>query len=326
MRTVWYERNGEARDVLTFGDMPVPEPQPGEVRVRLATSGVNPSDVKARAGRTRKIAWPRVIPHSDGAGVVDAVGQGVPASRIGERVWVWNAQWKRAFGTAAEFVTVPAACAVSLPDAVSFEAGACLGIPAMTAAHVVATAETWAGSTLLISGGAGAVSHYAIQFAKARGAVVITTVSSPAKAEMARAAGADHVVNYRREDVGAAVAELTGGAGVDAVIELDIAANAGLLPTVLRPKGTAVIYGTGAMEGPVPLYFCLSNAITLRFVFVYELSDQERAVALTTIGDALAANRLAHNIAEVLPLEAAAAAHEMVESGRVVGNVVLRIG
>jgi NADPH2:quinone reductase len=325
MRAAWYEKNGPASEVLMVGELPTPQPGPGEVRVRLATSGVNPSDVKARSGRTRKIAHPRVIPHSDGAGVIDAVGDGVPQGRVGERVWTWNAQWKRAFGTCAEHVVLPADLVVPLPASVSLEAGACLGIPAMTAAHVVATAQAWAGSTLLISGGAGAVSHYAIQLAKARGAVVITTVSSPAKAELARTAGADHVIDYRTDDVGARVAELTDGAGVDTVIELDIAVNAALLPKVLRPKGTVVIYGTGAAEAPVPLYFFLTNNITLRFVFVYELSAEERATALSMIAEAIAQNRLVHNIARVMSLAEVVAAHEAVESGQVAGNVVLRI-
>src|SRR5207244_12091036 len=141
------------------GDVPTPEPGPGEVRVKLAASGGNPSDVKSREGRTRKIAFPRVIPHSDGAGVIDKIGAGVPQARVGERVWTWNAQWKRAFGTAAEYVVLPAAMAVRLPDHVSFAEGACLGIPAMTACHAVAVAEAWAGSTILISGGAGAGAH-----------------------------------------------------------------------------------------------------------------------------------------------------------------------
>src|SRR5882762_6973086 len=201
MRAASYEANGPAAQVLRLGDLPTPEPGPGEVRVRLAASGVNPSDVKSREGRTRKIAFPRVIPHSDGAGVIDKIGAGVPQARVGERVWTWNAQWKRAFGTAAEYVTLPAALAVRLPDHIGFAQGACLGIPAMTACHAIATAETDSASTLLIAGGAGGVAHYAIQFAKARGAVVITTVSSEDKAKLARQAGADHVIDYKREDV-----------------------------------------------------------------------------------------------------------------------------
>src|ERR1700712_4933619 len=205
MQAAYYERNGAAVDVLQVGEVETPRPGPGEVRIRLQTSGVNPSDVKARAGTARKIAFPRVIPQSDGAGEIDAVGEGVAASRVGERVWTWNAQWKRPFGTAAEYVVLPQAQAVLLPPEAGLEAAACLGIPAMTARHAVAAAGADAGSTLLISGGAGAVSHYAIQFAKARKARVITTVSSPEKAALAREAGADHVIDYRQEDVGARV-------------------------------------------------------------------------------------------------------------------------
>ena len=209
MRAAFYEANGPAAKVLGLGEVATPEPGAGEVRVRLATSGVNPSDVKSREGRTRKIAFPRVIPHSDGAGVIDRVGSGVAPSRLGERVWTWNGQWKRPFGTAAEYIVLPDALAVRLPDHIGFAEGSCLGIPAMTAVHAVAVAQADSASTILIAGGAGGVGHYAIQFAKARGAVVITTVSSPEKAKLARAAGADHVIDYKREDVGAAVMDLT---------------------------------------------------------------------------------------------------------------------
>src|SRR5262245_40953615 len=164
MQAAFYDRNGTAREVLQIGEIETPHAGPGEVRVKLAASGVNPSDVKSRQGLTRKIAFPRVIPQSDGAGVIDEIGDGVPKSRIGERVWVWNGQWKRAFGTAAEFIVLPAAQAVKLPENVSFEAGACLGIPAMTAFHAVALANAAKGATLLVSGGAGSVSQYVIQF------------------------------------------------------------------------------------------------------------------------------------------------------------------
>lgn len=324
MRAAYYENNGSAREVLMLGDIETPKPGPGEVRVKLATSGVNPSDVKARRGM-RKIAWPRVIPHSDGAGIIDAVGDGVPASRIGERVWTWNGQWKRPFGTCAEHIVLPQALAVVLPEHVSFEQGACLGIPAMTAAHAVHVAEADAASTILISGGAGAVAHYAIQFAKARGAVVITTVSSEAKTKLALAAGADHVIDYKRENVGERVMDLTDKAGVDAMIELDFAANAGLIPNVLRPRGLVVIYGTGAAEAPLPAYFCLINQIALKFIFVYELTAEERAAAIGDINRLMQAKRLIHNVALTLPLNDIVAAHEAVEQGKVAGNVVMRI-
>jgi NADPH2:quinone reductase len=325
MRAAFYEKNGPARDVLHVGEVDTPQPGPGEVRVKLKATGINPSDVKARIGSTRKIAFPRVIPHSDGSGVIDSVGSGVPASRVGERVWLWNAQWLRAFGTCAEYVTLPSEMAVRLPDKTSFEAGACLGIPAMTAYHAVAVAHAEPGMTVLVSGGAGAVGHYAIQFAKAAGATVITTISSPEKAKLATAAGADHTIDYKRDNVGERVMALTGKKGVDAVIELDIAANAKLMPQVLRPRGTIVIYGTGAPEAEVPLFFFLRSAITLKFIYVYELTAAERAAALDAISRGLEAGTLINNVAATYPLTDIVAAHEAVEAGKVLGNVVVTI-
>ena len=230
MRAAYYEKNGSAREVLRVGEVETPQAGPGEVRVKLATSGVNPSDVKSRQGSTRKIAWPRVIPQSDGAGVIDQVGDGVAKSRIGERVWVWNGQWKRAFGTAAEYIALPAAQAVKLPDDVSFEAGACLGIPAMTAIHAVALAGADKGTTLLVSGGAGAVSQYAIQFAKAAGATVSPRFPRPKRPRSRARPAPTTTIDYKRENVGERVMEITGKRGVDAVIEMDLTANAKLIP------------------------------------------------------------------------------------------------
>jgi NADPH2:quinone reductase len=326
MRAAYYEKNGPATDVLHVGEVETPKPGQGEVRVKLATSGVNPSDVKSREGRTRKIAYPRVIPHSDGAGTIDLVGEGVPATRVGERVWVWNGQWKRPFGTAADYVTLAHHQAVPLPAQISFEIGACLGIPAMTAFHAVTLAEAWAGATLLVSGGAGAVANYAIQFAKARGAVVIATVSSDEKAKRARAAGADHTIDYKREDVAARVKDLTDGAGVDAVIELDLAANAKLLPGVLRPKGSVIVYGTGAAEASIPAQWMLVSGIVIKFMLVYDLTMDEHQAAIAEITRMLAANSLVHSIAATFPLDKIVEAHQAVESGEAIGNVVLRIG
>ncbi|HEY1545140.1 MAG TPA: NADPH:quinone reductase [Xanthobacteraceae bacterium] len=325
MRAAYYEANGAAAAVLRLGDLPTPEPGPGEVRVKLAASGVNPSDVKSREGRTRKIAFPRVVPHSDGAGTIDKVGSGVAPARVGERVWTWNAQWKRAFGTAAEYVVLPAALAVRLPGHIGFAEGACLGIPAMTAYHAIATAEVDSATTVLIAGGAGGVGHYAIQFAKARGAVVIATVSSDAKARLARAAGADHVIDYKREDVGAAIMDLTDREGVDAVIEMDLAANAKLYSGVLRPRGQVVVYGTGAPEAPVPAQFLLVNANTIKWIFVYELTAAERAAAVGAITELMEAKRLTHNVALSLPLGEIVRAHEAVEQGKTPGNVVVTL-
>lgn len=323
MRAAYYERNGTAREVLRVGEVETPQAGPGEVRVKLAASGVNPSDVKSRQGLTRKIAWPRVIPDSDGAGVIDQVGDGVPTSRIGERVWVWNGQWKRPFGTAAEYIALPAAQAVKLPDKIGFEAGACLGIPAMTAYHAVVLSQAAKGSTLLVAGGAGSVSQYVIQFAKMAGARVLTTVSSPEKAEIAREAGADSIIDYNREDVGARAMAITGKTGVDAVIEMDLAANAKLIPAVLRPKGSVIVYGT-APEAALPAAFCLVNTITLKFFLVYELDAQQRERAISAITNALTQGTLVNRIGPTFPLAEAVAAHEAVEAGTI-GNVIVTI-
>jgi NADPH:quinone reductase len=325
MRAAFYEQNGPARTVIKVGEVETPRPGPGEVRVKLATSGVNPSDVKGRSGSTRKIAFPRVIPHSDGAGEIDMVGDGVSAARVGERVWVWNAQWLRAFGTCAEYVTLKSELAVPLPAKTSFEVGACLGIPAMTAYQAVAVSGAAPGTTVLVAGGAGGVGHHAVQFAKMAGATVITTISSATKAEIAHAAGADHTIDYKHENVGERVMAITGKKGVDAVIELDIAADGKLLPQVLQPRGKVIVYGTGAMEAPVPLFFFLRNAISLQFIYVYELTAAERAATLAGIEKALTSGALKTNIGSSFALADTAAAHEAVEAGNVLGNVVVTL-
>ena len=321
MRAVFYEGNGPARDVLRVEEVETPTPGLGEVRVRLRTSGVNPSDVKSRG--LRKLAFPRVIPHSDGAGEIEAVGDGVAKSRVGEPVWIWNGQWQRPFGTAAEFIVLPAAQAAHLPDNVSFEEGACLGIPAMTGFQAIALASTHGARTLLISGGAGSVSQYAIQFAKTHGMTVITTISSAEKAIAAREAGADHCIDYKREDVGDRVADITGKRGVDAIIEMDLTANAKLIPAVLRPRGSVIIYGTGA-EATIPSFFCLQNSITLQYFLVYQLDAQERERAVAGINRALEQGKLKNRIGPTFALTETAAAHEAVERGTI-GNVIVKV-
>jgi NADPH2:quinone reductase len=323
MRAAYYEANGSARDVLRVAEVETPKPGPGEVRVKLLASGVNPSDVKNRAGITRKIAFPRVIPHSDGAGEIEAVAEGVPASRVGERVWVWNGQWRRPFGTAAQSIVLPAEQAVPLPAGIAMEAGACLGIPAYTAYQAVVVAGIGAGATVLIAAGAGAVGHYAIQFAKKQNATVITTVSSPEKAALAKQAGADHTIDYKREDVGERVMAITGKRGVDAVIEMDLAANAKLLPGVLKPTGVVAIYGGSAPEPAIPFQFLLQNSIALKFFLVYLMPPDLRVRATAEITRLLERGELIHNVAQTFTLADIVAAHEAVESGKVLGNVVV---
>ncbi|WP_436641217.1 NADPH:quinone reductase [Microbaculum sp. FT89] len=322
MKAAYYEKNGAAADVLRIGEVDTPEPGPGEVRVKIAVSGVNPSDVKSRAGTARKIAFNRVIPHSDGAGTIDMVGDGVSPSRIGERVWIWNGQWKRPFGTAAEYIVVPETMAVGLPDGTRFEVGACLGIPAMTAVHAVSLAGAAPQTTILVSGGAGAVANYAIQFAKARGARVLTTVSSAQKAAMATEAGADETIDYTREDVGTRVKDLTMQMGVDSIIEMDLSANAGLIPQVIKPKGQVVIYGTGP-EATIPAAFCLVNTIRLQFFLVYELDEAERQAAVDEINAMLAAGKLMHHLGPEFGLDDIVQAHEAMEAATI-GKIVVR--
>lgn len=325
MKAVWYERTGPARDVLVFGEMPTPSPAPGEVLVRLAASGVNPSDWKARGG-SRPMAAPRVIPHSDGAGVIEAVGAGVNPARIGERVWVWNGQWKRAFGTAAQYIALPSAQAVRLPDNTPFEAGACLGIPALTALRAVLTDGGVAGQSVLVAGGAGAVGHYAIQFARRLGArQVIATVSSPEKARRAMEAGADACVDYKQEDAAERVKDLTDGRGVDRVVEVDIAANAALLPKVVAQDGLCVVYGSGAAEFTLPFFPMILGGIGVRCFIVYELSPPARAECEALLTRWLTEEALVHAIAGTLPLAECAAAHEIVQAGNAIGNIVLDI-
>ena len=196
MKAAFYSNQGPAAESIRIGDLPTPKPAQGEVLVRLKSSGANPSDVKSRAG-SRPMPYPIIIPHSDGAGTIEAVGAGIDSTRIGQNVWLWNAQWQRPFGTASEYIALPSGQAVSLPDNTSFNEAACLGIPAMTAYRCVFADGPVEGQKILVSGGAGSVARYAIQMAKAGGAEVITTISSNEKATYARAAGADHTVNYQ---------------------------------------------------------------------------------------------------------------------------------
>ena len=216
---------------------------------------------------------------------------------------------------------LPAALAVKMPDHVSYEAGACLGIPAMTAYHAVAVAGT--AKTVLVSGGAGGVGHYAIQFAKARGQTVITTVSSEAKAKIARDAGADHTIDYKRENVGERVMAITNKAGVDAVIEMDFSGNAKLMPSILHPRSKVVVYGNASGEATIPTQFFLTSAITIQYIFVYELTPAERDEAVSAINRMLENKTLFNNVALTLPLKDIVAAHEAVEQGKALGNVVV---
>jgi NADPH2:quinone reductase len=327
MLCAFYERTGPAREVLQVGALPDPEPAPGEVRVRLQWSGVNPSDVKSRAGlRSSVLPFPRVTPHSDGMGVIDRVGAGVSPARIGERVWIWNGAWGRPGGTAAQYIALPQQQAVAMPAGLSDECGACLGIPAMTALHALLVDGGVAGKTVLIAGGAGAVGHYAVQFARRLGASqIIATVSSAQKADVARAAGADTVIDYRTENVAERIRQATEGRGVDRVIEVDVVANAALDLEVVRPGGEWIVYGSGAVQFTLPFFTLGVRHARIHVFVVYTLDDADRRRVIDTLDGFLARGDLIHQIALRLPLASIAEAHECVEQGRLIGNVVLSI-
>ena len=325
MRAVWYEANGAAAEVLRLGEIETPAPGPGEVRVQIAVSGINPVDVKRRLGGRGPMDSPRVVPHFDGAGVVEAVGEGVDKGRLGERVWLFEAQWQRSGGTAAEFATVPAGRAVPLPKTTSFAEGACLGIPALTAHGCLFGDGAVEGQTILVTGGAGAVGRYAVQFGKLAGARVIATVSSGEKAEIAKAAGADDVINYTAEDVAERVREITGGAGVERIVEVEFGGNLEASLGALKTGGVIAAYASNAAPEPtLPFYRLAYKQVTLRHVLVFLLAGEAKRRAVGDITHWLAAGKLTHDLGPGFALGEAAAAHQAVED-HAPGKVVLDV-
>lgn len=330
MKAAYYEHKGPAREVLRVGEQPLAEPAAGEVRVRIAVSAVNPSDTKARGGYRGNVQMPfaRVIPHQDGAGVIDAVGAGVDAARIGERVWVYEANLGRPFGTAAQYTTVPAHKAVRLPDGADFAVGACLGIPAMTAHRCVFADGPVSGQTILVQGGAGAVGYYAVQMAKLGGAArVIATVSRPEQSERAREAGADHVINYKSEDLAARVKQIAGAEpALDRVIEVAFGVNVRADVGLLKPGGVIASYASDAVHEPtIPFWPMLAKDLTVRFVLVYAMPAQAHAEAAAFISDALRRNALKHQIHRRFALDDIASAHEATEAMSHVGKVLVDV-
>ena len=323
MRAAWYERTGSARDVLQIGTLPDPEPGFGEVRVRVHSSGVNPSDWKSRSG-SRPMVAPRIIPHSDGAGTIDCVGPGGDVGRVGERVWLWNGQWKRPYGTAAQYIVLPGDQAVRLPDNVTFDEGACLGVPALTAYRAVTVDGSPKDQTVLVAGGAGSVGQYAIQIAKLLGAAkVIATVSSLEKAEYARAAGADLIIDYKAELVQDRVMEVTAGRGVDRVVEVDIAGNAHLLPQIIARNGLCVAYGSNLPVVSFEFLPMIASGGAVRFFIVYELPPEARQLGIFDLTRWMEQGQIKHAVASQDPLGDIVAAHEAVERGTI-GNVVVQ--
>ena len=326
MQAAWYETIGSADEVLQIGEIDNPSPGKGDVLVQMKTSGVNPSDVKTRAGARGELQFPKIIPHSDGGGVVTAVGEGVSKDRIGERVWIWNGAFGRAHGTCAELITLPSNQAVSMPDSTSFETAACLGIPAATAFYGIFCDGSVNDQNILITGGAGAVGHLGIQLAKWSGANVITTVSGDDKATAAKTAGADLVINYKTDDVIEAVNDFTKGDGVDRILEVEFGGNLSVSQHVIKNNGVIASYGSVAEANPpVPFYDLMFKGVTLNTYLIYIVPESDRTKINEGITAALNDNALNPIIAESFPLPSIIDAHKAVEAGSVIGNVIITI-
>ncbi|KIN74348.1 NADPH:quinone reductase [Sulfitobacter guttiformis] len=332
MRAAHYTATGPAAEVLELIHLPDPVPDTGEVLVRVHASGINPADVKRRAGwNGMQMAHPSVIPHCDGAGVIVSVGEGVSHGRIGERVWLWNAQGGygeagRAFGTAAELIALPAAQAVRLPDTLDFAAGACLGVPGLTAWLLVLADGPVAGKTLLVQGAAGAVGHMAVQIALFCGADVIAVVGSDAGAAHVRTLADIPVINRHTEDVASCVRTLTNGAGANRIIEVDLAANLDTDIACLRAHGMIASYSCSSNPEPILPYYKLADlGAMIRFVQGFRLTQDQRSSANAVLATLAEAGALVPHIGAKFPLSDIARAHERVEGGAL-GQVVLTLG
>jgi NADPH:quinone reductase len=308
-----YDRYGPAAEVLQVTGMERPEPGPGEVLVRVAISAVNPTDWKSRAGVTPRPIDGFQIPHHDGAGVIEAVGDGVDPARVGQRVWLRMAAAGRRWGTAAEWTVVPGRQAVPLPDGVSFELGASLGVPAVTAHWCLFADGPITGKTVLVAGGAGAVGHFAIQLAVRAGAHVIATASTREKRELAREAGAAHVVNYRDDDAAAQIQAAVGQA--DRVIEVALGANLSLDLAVTRPQSVIVTYAAEPTDPALPVRACMTANVVLRFVLLYGLPAEALDRAAADISAALADGALTELPSARFGLSDIVTAHEAAEAG-----------
>ncbi len=327
MQAAWFEEFGTAPDVLQVGEIDTPAPGPGEVLVRLGSSGINPSDVKKRAG-----AFPNlldeglVIPNSDGAGTIEAVGSAVPESRIGERVWVYQAQFARRLGTAAEYVAIDASRAAYLADVASFEIGACLGIPAMTAHRCVFADGDVSGQTVLVTGGAGRVGHYAIQWASQAGAQVLATASNVSDKRDCELAGAASVVDHRDKNWGSHIMDATNGKLVDRVIDVEFGANLTTVLELIRVGGVIATYSSTQKPEPrLPFLQMMYKDLTIRMVIVYAMPESAKQAAISDIGKALEQENLQHRIAHTLPLSDIVRGNELIETGDRRGAVILQI-
>jgi NADPH2:quinone reductase len=325
MKAAWFDKFGEAKDVLKYGEFNTPEPQEGEVLVRMYSSGINPSDTKKRGGSSATLLDDGpVIPHSDGAGIIEAVGTGISASRLGERAWVYNGQYGRQHGTAAEYITLDSKQAIWMPESTSFEEGACMGIPAMTAHRCVTADGSVNGQTILITGGAGRVGNYAIQWAKHLGASVIATAGSEDSKTQCLIAGADLVTDHPGKEFTESIKDFTNGEGVDRVVEGEFGGNLNNVLDILKTNGVIATYASMTQPSPeIPFYRMMFMDTTIRLVLVYVMPQNAKDKAAKDITEFLKNGKLKHRIAHNLPLSKIAEGHEMIEKGGFTGCVVL---
>lgn len=320
MKAAIYRGNGDS-SVLSVEEIETPQPGPGQVRVKIAASGVNPTDWKSRAGLTRREPDGFQVPHQDGAGTIDALGEGVAERNVGERVWIALAAHENRYGTAAEYCVVPAERTAPLPDGASFELGASLGVPAVTAAHALGDdPAALSGQTVLVAGGAGAVGHYAIELAKHAGARVVATASSPEKAELSRAAGADLVVDYEDGDAAAQIQRFA--PTVDRIVELALGANLDLDLALCRPGTIVSIYANESSDPTLPTRRLMRANVYLYFMLLYEVPPAQLAADVSWVGDVLAAGALTELPLHTFALDDVAAAQDAVEAGAV-GKVLV---
>jgi len=325
MYAAWFEKFGVAKDVLQYGEVETPVAGPGEVLVRMKTSAINPSDVKKRAGSFVNLLDDGfVIPNSDGAGIVESVGDGVDASRIGERVWLYQAQFARRFGTAAEYLAIDTRRAPRLHADSVYEVGACLGIPAMTAHRAVFADGDVSGQTILVTGGAGRVGYYAIQWASQAGATVIASASNHADRESCEKAGAHHVVDHRGEYFKDAILSASGRKPIDRVVDVEFGANLATSVAVLKVGGVIATYSsTQDPEPRLPFFQMMYKDLTVRTIIVYAMPEGAKVQAVFDIERALTRNRLHHRIAELLPMSEIVKGNEIIEQGKIRGSVIL---
>ena len=325
MKAIWYEKQGDASEVLIFGEMDKPVPQNNEVLVKVSFSGLNPSDTKRRSGfRGQKQAFPKIIPHSDGSGIIEAVGSNVNKNRVGERVWLYSAQWQRPFGTAADFVCVPSSLAIALADTTSLEIGATIGIPALTAYAGLFKYSNLNGATILITGGGGSVGNCAIQMAKYAGAHVISSVSGPEKMTAALNAGADNVLRYDTPHFVEEVLDITAGRKLDLIFDVAFGHNIEANLNIIKEHGILSTYASDNKSiAEIPFQKFLQMNLSIYSVFMYLLEDKMMQDAVQFITNWQIDLGIKPFIAKQYHLSETALAHQDLESGAIIGNIII---